>query len=180
VIFVEMVLRDDPDQIGKRELSSEKTNCCKSRSRYSDNLRGGSLLSFARRLAQTEFEMRAFRVAFILVLLAAPASADETNVGHGVICDTLEQMEHFAALRSDGKEAEVALQAVNHDVTGPNACTLALVKFTDGKPMARLSINGRPASVFEITVHAVSNGYAWNEVSATVQYILVPEKGLIA
>jgi hypothetical protein len=43
-----------------------------------------------------------------------------------------------------------------------------------------LSINGRPASVLEIKVYAVNHGAAWSEVSATVQYILVPEKGLIA
>lgn len=175
-----MVLRNDADQIGKREFPSEKQIFANHDLATLTTFEVGLCCPFARRLAQTEIEMRAFRVAFILVLLAAPASADETNVGHGVICDTLEQVEHFAALRSDGKEAEVPLQAVNHDVRGPNACTWALVKFTGGKPMARLSINGRPASVFEITVHAVSNGSAWNEVSATVQYILVPEKGLIA
>ncbi len=134
--------------------------------------------------------MRAFHVAPVLMLLCFPASARESDVGlgrepsvgvgQGVICDTLKQVERFATLRSDGKEAEVALEAVNRDVTGPGACAFGLVKFTDEKPVARLSINGRPASVFEITVHAFNRGSTWNEVSATVQYILVPEKGLIA
>ena len=102
------------------------------------------------------------------------------SVGRGVICDTLRQVERFAALRSDGKETEVALELVNHDVTARNACAFALVKFTGGELVARLSINGRPASVLLITVHAFSNGSAWNELAETVQYILVPEKGLIA
>lgn len=144
---------------------------------------------YARRLAPTEIEMRAFRVVPIFALLCFPASAHEfpasahgpdMSVGHGVICDTLKQVEHFAALRSDGKEAEEALQTVNHYVTGPGACVQRLVKFTGGERVARLSINGKPASVLEITVHAFSNGGAWNDVSETVQYILVPEKGLIA
>jgi hypothetical protein len=110
------------------------------------------------------------------------ASANEPDliVGQGVICDTLKQVQRFVALRSDGKEAEEALKAVNQDVTDPNACGFGLVKFTGGQPVALLSINGKPASVLEITVHAFSNGSTWNEVSETVQYILVPEKGLIA
>ncbi len=126
--------------------------------------------------------MRAFHVIPFVVLLGVPASAHEPDmsVGQGVICDTLKQVEHFATLRSDGKEAAVALQTVNRDVTGPNARTFALVQFTDEKPVARLSINGRPASILEITVHAFNSGSTWNEISATVQYILVPEKGLIA
>lgn len=126
--------------------------------------------------------MRAFRVVPIFALLCLPANAHEPDmsVGRGVICDTLKQVEHFAALQSDGKEAEEALKTVNHDISGPSACALRLVKFTGGDRVARLSINGKPASVLEITVHAFSNGGAWNDVSETVQYILVPEKGLIA
>jgi hypothetical protein len=128
-------------------------------------------------------EMRSFRVAFIIMLLCSPASLHEPDlsVGQGVICDTLEQVERFAALRSDGKDSEVALQVLNRDVVGASACAFALVKFTGGdEPVARLSINGRPASVLEIEVRAVNHGSAWSEVSGTVQYILVPEKGLIA
>lgn len=130
--------------------------------------------------------MRGFCVALIPILLCFPASATvsaqepDMNVGHGVVCDTLKQVEQFAALRADGKEAEVALRAVNRDIAGPSACAFGLVKFTGEKPVARLSINGKPASVLEITVHAFSSGSSWNKVSATVQYILVPEKGLIA
>lgn len=126
--------------------------------------------------------MRASRVAPILVFLCLPASAHDPDmsVGQGVICDTLQHVQRFAALRSNGKEAGAALQDVNQDVTGPNGCAFWLVKFTGAQPVARLSINGKPASVFEITVHAFSIGSAWNEISATVQYILVPEKGLIA
>jgi hypothetical protein len=127
--------------------------------------------------------LRAFRGAPIIMLLCSPISAHELDlsVGQGVICDTLEQVEHFAALRSEGKNSEVALQVLNHDVATPNACVFALVKFTGGdEPVARLSINGRPASVLAIKVRAVNYGSAWSEISATVQYILVPEKGLIA
>ena len=126
--------------------------------------------------------MRAFRVASVLLFLSSPASAYEPymNLGEGVICDTPKQVQRFAALRAEGKNADGALQAVNNDITDHNACAFARVKFTGGHQVASLSINGKPASVLEITVHAFSNGAAWNEISATVQYILVPEKGLIA
>jgi len=124
--------------------------------------------------------MRAFRVAAVLMLLCFPASAHESGVGQGVICDTLEQVQRFAALRSDGKKADTALQVVNHDVRGRNACAVAMVKFSGGEPVARLSINGRPATVLQVTVNAVGSGSAWNELSETVQYVLVPENGWIA
>ena len=71
-----------------------------------------------------EIEMRVLHVVPILLLSCSAASAYEPymNLGQGVICDTLNQVERFAALRSEGKNAEGALQAVNNDITGHNAC----------------------------------------------------------
>src|SRR5215469_1069431 len=132
----------------------------------------------------------AFSVAALVGVLGAGSvtrasdyedpAGTEMNVGRGVICDTPRQIERFVALRSDGKDAEAALQVLNNDIADPNACAFTFVKFTDGEPIARLSMNGRLASILQITVHVFSNGSVWNDVSATVQYILVPEKGLIA
>ena len=135
----------------------------------------------ARRLARTEIEMRAFRVVFLLMLFCSPASAYELNmVGQGLIRATLEQVQRFAALRSDGKENETALQVVNHGFMGRSACAFASVKLSGAEPVARLSINGRPATVLQVTVNAFSDGSFRDELSEAVQYILVLEKGWIA
>lgn len=99
-------------------------------------------------------------------------------VGRGVMCDTLQQVERFATLRSDGKEAEVALRTVNNEAGG--ACSFGLVMFTGGAPVAQLSVNGRPVSVVEIAVHAFNYGSGWKEVPEVVRYTVVVEKGLIA
>jgi hypothetical protein len=115
-----------------------------------------------------------------------PANAQQQTqepnmtVGSGVICATARQTERFATLRSDGKEAEGALHAVNDETKDGVACRLALVVFTGGEPVAEISVNGRPAAILAITVHAFGNGHAWNQVPATVQYTLVIEKGLVA
>ncbi len=119
-------------------------------------------------------------VASIATLSPAVAGEPDMNVGHGLICDTLKQVERFATLQANGEEANEALETVNRGVAGAPACAIGLVRFTDDNLVARLSINGKPASVFKITVHAFSRGSDWSEVWATVQYILVPEEGLIA
>ena len=102
------------------------------------------------------------------------------ELGRGVICDTPQQAERFATLRSGGKDTEVALRAVNDEIKVGRACGLASVLFTGGEPVARLSMMGRSVSILEITVHAFGNGAAWTQVPATVQYTVVTEKGRIA
>lgn len=126
--------------------------------------------------------MSAFRIALLLILSCLPAVAQEQtmDVGRGVICDTPQQAERFATLRAGGKDALVALQVVNDELKGAGACNFSLVMFTGGAPIATLSVNRRPASVVEITVHAFGYGSAWKQVPAIVRYTVAVEKGLIA
>jgi hypothetical protein len=130
--------------------------------------------------------MRVLGMVPCLLLFCLPANAQQQPnedqkmmVGSGVICDTARQAERFATLRSDGKEAEVAIHAVNETKDG-GACRFAMVVFTGGESVAELAVNGRPVTILAITVHAFGTGRAWNQVPATVQYTLVTEKGLVA
>ncbi len=125
--------------------------------------------------------MSTLRIALLLSLCYIPAVAQEQHVmavGRGVMCDTPQQIERFATLRSDGKDADVALRTINNGA--PDACSFGLVAFTGGAPVAQLSVNGRPVSVVEITVHAFSHGSVWKAVPEAVRYTLVMERGLIA
>jgi hypothetical protein len=126
-----------------------------------------------------EIEMSVVRIA-LLLLLSSPAIAEEQTmaVGSGVLCDTPQQAERFATLRSDGKDTEVALQAVNNEISG--ACGFGLVIFTESVLVAQLSVNGRPVSVVKITVHAINHGSTWKEVPDLVRYTVVVEKGRVA
>jgi hypothetical protein len=140
--------------------------------------------------------MRALGVVPLLMFACLPANAQQTaqqqtaqqqtaqrqnmTVGSGVICDTARQAERFATLRSDGKEAEVAIHAVNDETKDGGACRFAIVVFTGGEPVAEISVNGRPVAVLAITVHAFGNSHSWSQVPATIRYALVTEKGLAA
>jgi len=87
------------------------------------------------------------RLSCFSVSLQMPSSGRRSRimaVGTGVICDTARQAERFATLRSDGKEAEVAICAVNDEIKDGGACRLALLVFTGGEPVAEiLSLDGR-------------------------------------
>jgi organic radical activating enzyme len=129
--------------------------------------------------------MRVLLVVPFLTIFCLPANAQQQTpeqnmtVGSGVICDTARQAERFATLRSNGKDAELAIHAVNDEAKNGGACRFAFVVFTGGEPIAELSVNARPVTILAITVHAFGNGRTWNQVPATVQYTLVTEKGLI-
>jgi len=126
-----------------------------------------------------EDDMRFLQVSLFVLLscLSAKAEKPSLDVGRGVICDTAQEVERFVALRSNGKEAAVALQAVNNEVRG--ACNFVFVMFTGSKAISELSVNGRPVSILEITVHAFGDGSAWRQVPATVRYTAAAEEGVL-
>jgi hypothetical protein len=143
----------------------------------------------ARRLAQLEAEMRSMHAVLCLVLTCLPAFAQDsqsqdiqalqqnTTVGRGVLCDTLEQMKRFVALRDDGKAAEQAIKLINDEARNASACNMVMVMFSSRKPIAELAIHGHIVSLVELTVHAFGDGVMWKRVPEVKQYTLVPEKG---
>jgi hypothetical protein len=109
-----------------------------------------------------------------------PEGQAQPNVGGGVICDTRQEVQRFATLRGEGKEAAEALQTVNYEARDKDACNVTLVMFTRSKPVAGMTISGRPASILEITVQAFGNGRTWKQVQPIVQYTVAMEKGRIS
>ena len=102
------------------------------------------------------------------------------EIGRGVMCDTFDQVKRFVALRSDGKERDVALLTVNGEARDAGACNFSLVQFNAAEPIAHMALNGRPVTIVKIAVHAVGNGSAWKQVPETIQYTAVPEQGRMA
>ena len=109
-----------------------------------------------------------------------PGGQAQVDVGGGVICDTRQEVERFATLRGEGKEAAEALQTVNHEARDTDACNVTLVMFTRSKPIAGMTISGRPASILEITVQAFGNGRVWKQVPPVIQYTVAMEQGRIS
>jgi hypothetical protein len=101
------------------------------------------------------------------------------EIGQGLVCDTPKQVERFVALREDGTDVTVALQTVNDESDDATACDVALVAFTDSKPIAERVIQGRLASVVQIMVHAVGNGATWRTMPVHARYIVEVEEGQI-
>lgn len=126
--------------------------------------------------------MRVLRISLFLLLscFAAKAEEQDMQVGRGVMCDTLDQVKRFVALRSDGKAPELALLAVNSEARNADACNLGIVQFTAAEPIATVAAMGREVTIVRITVHAFGNGTAWKQVPETVQYTAVPEQGRMA
>jgi hypothetical protein len=126
-------------------------------------------------------------VSMFLVLSSLPLHAQEQadsprrwlEVGQGLVCDTPKQVERFVALREDGTDVTVALQTVNNESRDATACNVALVAFTDSKPIAESVIRGRLTSIVQIVVHAVGDGAAWRTIPAHAQYTVEVEDGQI-
>jgi hypothetical protein len=124
--------------------------------------------------------MRLLSGALLWMVCCAPipsARAEAVEVGRGVMCDTVDQVKHFVALRSDGMEPQAALTVINKEAGDNSHCNFGLVMFSGEESIAELSVNGRPISILRIVVHAVGNGSAWRQVPQTVQYTPLPEKG---
>ena len=92
------------------------------------------------------------------------------EIGEGVICDTLQQVERYVA--------NAALQTVNGEAHVP-VCSVALVMFSAGARVAGLSAQGRLLSIIKINVHAFGNGSVWMKIPATMRYTVTAEKGQI-
>ena len=101
------------------------------------------------------------------------------EIGQGIVCDTPEQVERFVALRGKGMDVTVALHTVNNESRGSTACDIALVAFTDSKPIAARVIQGRLAAIVQIMVHAVGNGGTWRMMAAHAGYTIEVEEGQI-
>jgi len=119
------------------------------------------------------------QVPIIVMLAGLPAKAQEKmEIGQGVICDTLQQVERYIALRGNGTETNAALQAVNGEAHVP-VCSVALVMFSTGARVAGLSAQGRLLSIIKINVRAFGNGSVWMKIPATMRYTVTAEKGQI-
>ena len=128
------------------------------------------------------------QVPVVVALSCLPAMAQEESLrrrktssrsAREIICDTLQQVERYAALRGDGAETSDALQTVNQEAH-VSACGVALVLFSAGERVGGLTAQGRLLSIIQIKVHAIGHGPVWTKIPATIRYTVTAEKGQIA
>jgi hypothetical protein len=126
-------------------------------------------------------------VSIFIALSCLPLHAQEQassprrwlEFGQGIVCDTPEQVERFVGLREGGRDVIDAMQTINDESHDSMACDVALVAYTDSKPIAGRVIQGKLASVVQIMVHAVGNGTTWRTMLAHVRYTVELEEGQI-
>jgi hypothetical protein len=126
-------------------------------------------------------------ISIVVMLSCLPAMAQDDSrskpqekieIGQGVVCDTLQQVERYVALRGNGAETNIALRTVNGEAHVP-ACSVALVMFSAGERVAGLTLQGRLLSIIQIKVHAFSNGPVWRTIPEAIRYTVTAEKGQI-
>jgi len=70
----------------------------------------------------------------LVLLLSAPAEAQEVEIGTSLICDTQEQVERFVALYDGNAESTANnVNAAEHD---PTACAVSTMAYVRGHQLA--------------------------------------------
>src|ERR1700719_4420655 len=87
-------------------------------------------MSMVPRLRQEDQMKTALHLAFLSLLLASPARAQQYEHGTALLCDSQKQVERYVALFK-GKE-QSTVDAVNTEEQNPTACGLATVAFMRG------------------------------------------------
>lgn len=104
-------------------------------------------------------------------------SAENVEVGIGVVCDTDAQIKRFASL-SELADVTQAIKTVNTEAKNPAACAQVVAAFVRGKDVAEVHRTHDSLTVAEITILAVPEGNNWQMVSPVKQYTAFPVKGI--
>ena len=137
-----------------------------------------SLLKTTKR-APKEGRLDAFhsQIVSFAFLGFSPASAQEIQIGRGLICDTKEQVERFVALFA-GNSAE-AISKVNAEANKDNACAVAAVAFIQGRKASTARSLEGTFLVVEITVVGIVGPFGVERLPPISQFtvILINETG---
>ena len=105
-------------------------------------------------------------------------SAEDVQVGVGVVCDTDMQIKRFATLSEQAGDVKQAINTVNTEAKNPAACAQVVAAFVRGKDVAEVHRAHDSLTVAEITILAVPEGNQWQMVSPVKQYTAFPVKGI--
>lgn len=112
-----------------------------------------------------KFLLWVFLTAFVVV----GAKAHELDEGRGMLCDTQQQIERFAALDARPEAA----QLINADAQ-KNVCVMAEVRYIRGREVSRVRLPNRTLQIVEILVVQFKMRGQWTEVPPDIQYTIFP------
>jgi hypothetical protein len=90
----------------------------------------------------------------LVLLLETAAQADDVQVGTGLLCDTQQQAERFAALY-DG-DAAIAIHAINAEEHNPTACGLVTMAYVPGPALSTTRTKDHTFQIIDVLVVGVA------------------------
>jgi hypothetical protein len=123
--------------------------------------------------------------ALVFLALALPAPAEEKKadskdieVGSGLVCDTLEQVQRYIEVFR-GNPVEAAKQ-VNQEVGKEEACAFGTVAFVRGADVARVRDNeDKPVKIAEILVVGIGTTGGLMEIEPQRWFTLFPTEEIL-
>jgi hypothetical protein len=95
----------------------------------------------------------AWLISTLVLLPTSVAYASDIRLGTGLLCDTQQQAERFAALY-DG-DAPMAIQTVNAEEHDPTACGLVTMAYLPGPPVSTARTKDLAFQIIQVLVIAV-------------------------
>jgi hypothetical protein len=114
----------------------------------------------------------------LVLLLGSPAYADDVQVGTGLLCDTQQQAERFAALY-DGDSA-IAIRTVNAEEHNPTACGVVAMAYVAGPPLSTARTKDLTFEIIQVLVIGVITQNGMQSVEPAHFFSVVPVEELRA
>jgi len=114
----------------------------------------------------------------LILLLVSPAYADDIQVGAGLLCDTQQQAERFAALY-DG-DAAIAIRTVNAEEHNPTACGVVAMAYVAGPPLSTARTKDLTFEIIQVLVIGVITRNGMQSVEPAHFFSVVPVEELRA
>jgi len=114
----------------------------------------------------------------LILLLGSPAYADDVQVGTGLLCDTQQQAERFAALY-DG-DAAIAVRTVNAEEHNPTACGVVAMAYVAGPPLSTARTKDLTFEIIQVLVIGVITRNGMQSVEPAHFFSVVPVEELRA
>jgi hypothetical protein len=112
------------------------------------------------------------------LLLDSPAYADDVQVGTGLLCDTQQQAERFAALY-DG-DAAIAIRTVNAEEHNPTACGVVATAYVAGPPLSTARTKDLTFEIIQVLVIGVITQNGIQSVKPAHFFFVMPVQELRA
>jgi hypothetical protein len=109
------------------------------------------------------------KIAFALFIIF-PAHAQGIFTGSGLVCDTREQIERYAAVYDGNTERTIEL--VNAETNSKSACGMARIAYQSAEEIADIRISDARGKVIKLTIIGIQFNGIWQTVNPYTQFTI--------